>query len=205
MKLISNTDNINSPYYSEEFQKENICFNITQDAFNNLDNIQELTLKYLLLVNSLNSKNNKPQTNILILNTLIDYTFSNIIQEQIKSNTDNKISIEDLKKNLILKEVNLLINYSQRINKSYTRINYNLVNNNFLDHFVLSTEYGLYFIDLVLQKLQSCYRFSLINTNNNYFPKDVEKFDIKLTGNGKRINKQEKKECKKWRIFLEWK
>ena len=198
LKLISNTDNINFPYYSEQFKKENICFNITQDAFNNLDNIQELTLKYLsleqflLLVNSLNSKNNKPQSSILKLKIEIDYTYSNIIQEQIKSNTDNKISVEDLKKNLILKAVNLLINYSKRISQ-IQELNINLVNNSFLDNFILSTENGLYFIDLVFQKLPKCYRFSLINTNNNYFPKDEEKPDITLTGNGKRVRKTGKK------------
>ena len=198
LKLISNTDNINSPYYSDNYQKENICFNITQDVLNNLDNIQELTLKYLsleqflLLVNCLNSKSNKPQSSILKLNVEVDYTFSNIIQEQIKSNNDNKINIEDLKKNLILKAVNLLINYSQRINHIH-ELSINLVNNAFLNNFVLSTENGLYFIDLVLQKLKSCYRFSLINTNNNYFPKDEDKPDITLTGNGKRIRKTGKK------------
>ena len=198
LKLISNTDNINSPYYSDKYEKENICFNITQDVLNNLNNIQELTLKYLsleqflLLVNCLNSKNNKSQSNILKLNLEIDYTFSNIIQEQIKSNTDNKLSTEDLKKNLILKAVNLLINYSQRINNIH-EFSINLVNNGFLNNFVLSTENGLYFIDLVLQKLKSCHRFSLINTNNNYFPKDEEKPDITLTGNGKRTRKTVKK------------
>ena len=207
LKLVSNIDNINSPYYSDKYEKENICFNLTQDIFNNLDNIQELTLKYLsleqflLLVNCLNSKSNKSQSNILKLNIEVDYTFSNIIQEQIKSNTDNKINIEDLKKNLILKAVNLLINYSQRISNIY-ELSINLVNNGFLNNFVLSTENGLYFIDLVFQKLKSCYRFSLINTNNNYFPKDEEKPDITLTGNGKRTRKVVKKKNENEEFYL---
>ena len=200
LKLISNTDNINSPYYSESYEKEKICFNITQDILHNLENIQELTLKYLsldqflLLVNYLNSKANKTPTNILKLNLEIDYTFSNLIQEQIKSNKESKNtnSIEDLKKNLILKAINLLINYSQRISQIHELI-INLVNNGFLDNFILSTENGLYFIDLVLQKLKYCYKFSLINNNNNYYPKDEEKPDITLTGNGKRIRKTPKK------------
>ena len=87
LKLISKTNNINLPYYSERYEKENICFNITQDFFQNMDNLQELTLKYLsldqflLLVNYLNSKNSTSQTNLLKLNLEIDYTFSNIIQD----------------------------------------------------------------------------------------------------------------------------
>ena len=198
LKLISKTDNSNSPYYSEKYEKENICFNITKDIFQNLDNIQELTLKYLsleqflLLVNCLNSKTSKPQSNLLKLNLEIDYTFSNIIQEQIKLNAENKLTIEDLKKNLILKAVNLLINYTPRISQIH-ELNINLVNNGFLNNFVLTTENGLYFIDQVIQKLKYCYSFSLINNNNNYFPKDEEKPDITLTGNDKRIRKKNKK------------
>ena len=205
LKLISNTKNSESPYYSEKYEKENICFNITQDMFQSLDNIQELTLKYLsleqflLLVNCLNSKTNKIQSNLCKLNIEVDYTFSNIIQEQIKSINENKnsngssiTSIEDLKKNLILKAVNLLINYSERISQIH-ELNINLVNNGFLNNFVLSTENGLYFIDLVIQKLKNCYNFSLINTNNNYYPKDEEKPDITLTGNGRRTKKAGKK------------
>jgi hypothetical protein len=201
LKLISKTDNINLPYYSERYEKENICFNISQDFFQSMDNLQELTLKYLsldqflLLVNYLNSKNTKSHSNLLKLNLEIDYTFSNIIQEQIKSSKDNgsnNNSIEDLKKNLILKAINLLINYSSRISE-IREFNINLVNNAFLNNFVLSTENGLYFIDLVLQKLKNCYSFSLINNNNNYYPKNEEKPDITLTGNGKRIRKVTKK------------
>ena len=67
------------------------------------------------------------------------------------------------------------------------------MNNAFLNNFVLSTENGLYFIDLVLQKLKNCYSFSLINNNNNYYPKNEEKPDITLTGNGKGIRKVTKK------------
>ena len=201
LKLISKTDNINLPYYSERYEKENICFNISQDFFQNMDNLQELTLKYLsldqflLLVNYLNSKNTKSHSNLLKLNLEIDYTFSTIIQDQIKSNKDNGAnnnSIEDLKKNLILKAINLLINYSSRISL-IREFNISLVNNAFLNNFVLSTENGLYFIDLVLQKLKNCYSFSLINNNNNYYPKNEEKPDITLTGNGKRIRKVTKK------------
>ena len=199
LKLISKTNNSNSPYYSEKYEQENICFNITQDILQNMENIQELTLKYLsleqflLLVNSLNSKNNKTQSNILKLNIEVDYTFSNLVQEQIKSNNNqNNISIENLKKNIILKAINLLISYSSRINQ-INELTINLVNNGFLDNFVLSTENGLYFIDLVLQKLKNCYKFSLINNNNNYYPKNEEKPIITLTGNGKRIRKMTKK------------
>jgi len=201
LKLISKTDNINLPYYSEIYEKENICFNISQDFFQSMYNLQELTLKYLsldqflLLVNYLNSKNTKSHSNLLKLNLEIDYTFSNIIQDQIKSNKENGAnnnSIEDLKKNLILKAINLLINYSSRISL-IREFNISLVNNAFLNNFVLSTENGLYFIDLVLQKLKNCYSFSLINNNNNYYPKNEEKPDITLTGNGKRIRKVAKK------------
>ena len=205
LKLISKTDNINSPYYSERYEKENICFNISQENFKNMSNLQELTLKYLsldqflLLVNYLNSKNEKTQSNLLKLNVEIDYTFSNIFQEQIKSNEDKKTNngavnnnIADIKKNLVLKTINLLINYSNRISQ-IRELNINLVNNGFLNNFVLSTENGLYFIDLVLNRLKNCYSFSLINNNNNYYPKNEEKPDITLTGNGKRMRKISKK------------
>ena len=62
LKLISKVDNSNSPYYSDNYEKENICINISQDFYQNLYNIQELTLKYLSLeqflslVNYLNNK-----------------------------------------------------------------------------------------------------------------------------------------------------
>ena len=85
-----------------------------------------------------------------------------------------------------------MINYSERISQIH-ELNINLVNNGFLNNFVLSTENGLYFIDLVIQKLKNCYNFSLINTNNNYYPKDEEKPDITLTGNGRRTKKAGKK------------
>jgi hypothetical protein len=49
LKLISKTDNNNSPYYTEQYEIEKICLNLTQDSFNNLDNIQELSLKFLSL------------------------------------------------------------------------------------------------------------------------------------------------------------
>ena len=194
LKLISKTDNSNSPYYSEKYEKENICLNLTQDSFNNLDNIQELSLKYLSLeqflwlVNSLNAKTPKKKSDLLKLDIEVDYSFSNLIKEQNKSQNNN----EELNKNLILKAINLLINYSPRITK-IRELNINLVNNSPKNNFILSTENGLYFIDLVLNKLKNCYNFSLVNNNNNYFPPDEEKPDTTLTGNGRRARRNVKK------------
>ena len=195
LKLISKTNNINSPYYSEKYEKENICFNFTKDSFNNLDNIKELSLKFLSLeqflwlLNALNAKTSDKKSDILKLDIEIDYSFSNLINEQSKSNKNNN---EELSKNLILKAVNLLINYCPRIT-NIRELNINLVNNSPKNNFVLSTENGLYFIDSVLNKLKYCYNFSLINNNNNYYPPDEEKPDTTLTGNGKRIRKIVKK------------
>ena len=194
LKLISKTDNSNSPYYSEKYEKENICINLTQDSFNNLDNIQELSLKYLSLeqflwlVNSLNAKTPKKKSDLLKLDIEVDYSFSNLIKEQNKNQNNN----EELNKNLILKAINLLINYSPRITK-IRELNINLVNNSPKNNFILSTENGLYFIDLVLNKLKNCYNFSLVNNNNNYFPPDEEKPDTTLTGNGRRARRNVKK------------
>jgi len=194
LKLISKTSNINSPYYSEKYEKENICFNFTQDSFNGLDNLQELTLKYLSLeqflqlINSLNAKVTKKFTDLLKLDIEIDYSFSNLLKDQ-KSKSNNN---EELNKNLILKAINLLINYSPRI-RNIRELNINLVNNSPKNNFILSTENGLYFIDLVLNKLKYCYNFSLVNNNNNYYPPDEEKPDTTLTGNGRRTRKNVKK------------
>ena len=194
LKLISKTDNSNSPYYSEKYEKENICLNLTQDSFNNLDNIQELSLRYLSLeqflwlVNSLNAKTSKKKSDLLKLDIEVDYSFSNLIKEQNKNQNNN----EELNKNLILKAINLLINYSPRITK-IRELNINLVNNSPKNNFILSTENGLYFIDLVLNKLKNCYNFSLVNNNNNYYPPDEEKPDTTLTGNGKRARRNVKK------------
>ena len=193
LKLISKTHNIDSPYYSEKYEKENICFNINQDFFNNLDNIQELTLKFLSLeqflwlINSLNAKTSQKKSDLFKLDIEVDYSFSNLIKEENNNNNN-----EELNKNLILKGINLLINYCPRISK-IRELNINLVNNSPKNNFVLSTENGLYFIDLVLNKLKYCYNFSLVNNNNNYYPKDEEKPDTTLTGNGRRMRKNIKK------------
>ena len=195
LKLISNTNNIESPYYSEKYEKENICFNLTQDSFNNLDNIQVLSLKFLSLeqflwlINSLNAKTSTKKSNILKLDIEIDYSFSNLVKEEDKNKNQNN---EELNKNLILKAINLLINYSPRISQ-IRELNINLVNNSPKNNFVLSTENGLYFIDLVLNKLKNCYKFSLVNNNNNYFPSGEEKPDTTLTGSTKRTRKNVKK------------
>jgi hypothetical protein len=45
----------------------------------------------------------------------VDFSFSNLIKEQNKK--DNNSYAEELNKNLILKAINLLINYSPRIKK----------------------------------------------------------------------------------------
>ena len=193
LKLISKTNNTNSPYYSEKYEKENICFNFTKDSFNNIDNIQELTLKFLSLeqflwlVNSLNIKSPKKKSDLLKLDLEIDYSFSNLIKEDNNSNNN-----EELNKNLILKGINSLINYCPRICK-IRQLNINLVNNSPKNNFVLSTENGLFFIDLILNKLKNCYNFSLVNNNNNYYPPDEEKPDTTLTGNGRRMRKNVKK------------
>ena len=190
LKLISKTNNINSPYFSDKYEKENICFNFNQESFNNLDNIHELTLKYLSLeqflqlINSLNTKSTKKTSNILKLNLEVDYTFSKLLTEENKDASPN----EELSKNLILKAINLLINYSPRIS-NIRELSINLINNSPKNNFILSTENGLYFIDLVLNKLKCCSNFSLINNNNNYYPPDEEKPDITLTGNGRRARK----------------
>jgi len=194
LKLISKTNNINSPYFSDKYEKENICFNFTQESFNNLDNIHELTLKYLSLeqflqlINSLNTKTTKKTSNILKLNLEVDYTFSKLLTEENKNANTN----EELSKNLILKAINLLINYSPRIS-NIRELSINLINNSPKNNFILSTENGLYFIDLVLNKLKYCYNFSLINNNNNYYPPDEEKPDTTLTGNGRRARKVARK------------
>ena len=191
LKLVSKTDNINSPYYSEKYEKENICFNFTKESFNNIDKLQELSLKFLSLeqflwlVNSLNAKTSTKKTDLLKLDIEIDYSFSNLIKE---NNSNN----EELNKNLILKGINSLINYCPRIT-NIRELNINLVNNSPKNNFVLSTENGLYFIDLVLNKLKNCYNFSLVNNNNNYYPPDEEKPDTTLTGNGRRMRKNVKK------------
>ena len=191
LKLVSKTDNINSPYYSEKYEKENICFNFTKESFNNIDKLQELSLKFLSLeqflwlVNSLNGKTSTKKTDLLKLDIEIDYSFSNLIKE---NNSNN----EELNKNLILKGINSLINYCPRIT-NIRELNINLVNNSPKNNFVLSTENGLYFIDLVLNKLKNCYNFSLVNNNNNYYPPDEEKPDTTLTGNGRRMRKNVKK------------
>ena len=191
LKLISKTDNINSPYYSEKYEKENICFNFTKESFNNIDKLQELSLKFLSLeqflwlVNSLNAKTSTKKTDLLKLDIEIDYSFSNLIKE---NNSNN----EELNKNLILKGINSLINYCPRIT-NIRELNINLVNNSPKNNFALSTENGLYFIDLVLNKLKNCYNFSLVNNNNNYYPPDEEKPDTTLTGNGRRMRKNVKK------------
>lgn len=194
LKLISKTNNINSPYFSDKYEKENICFNFTQESFNNLDNIHELTLKYLSLeqflqlINSLNAKTTKKTSNILKLNLEVDYTFSKLLTQENKETSTN----EELSKNLILKAINLLINYSPRIS-NIRELSINLINNSPKNNFILSTENGLYFIDLVLNKLKYCYNFSLINNNNNYYPPDEEKPDTTLTGNGRRARKVARK------------
>jgi len=191
LKLVSKTDNINSPYYNEKYEKENICFNFTKESFNNIDKLQELSLKFLSLeqflwlVNSLNAKTSTKKTDLLKLDIEIDYSFSNLIKE---NNSNN----EELNKNLILKGINSLINYCPRIT-NIRELNINLVNNSPKNNFVLSTENGLYFIDLVLNKLKNCYNFSLVNNNNNYYPPDEEKPDTTLTGNGRRMRKNVKK------------
>ena len=191
LKLVSKTDNINSPYYNEKYEKENICFNFTKESFNNIDKLQELSLKFLSLeqflwlVNSLNAKTSAKKTDLLKLDIEIDYSFSNLIKE---NNSNN----EELNKNLILKGINSLINYCPRIT-NIRELNINLVNNSPKNNFVLSTENGLYFIDLVLNKLKNCYNFSLVNNNNNYYPPDEEKPDTTLTGNGRRMRKNVKK------------
>ena len=195
LKLISKTKNTDSPYYSEKYEKENICFKFTQDSFNNLDNIKELTLKFLSLeqflwlINSLNAKTSKPKSDLLKLDIELDYSFSNLLKEENDKNANNN---EELNKNLILKAINLLINYCPRITK-IRELNINMVNNSPKNNFVLSTENGLYFIDLVLNKLKYCYNFSLVNNNNNYYPPDEEKPDTTLTGNSRRKRKIVKK------------
>ena len=203
LKLISKTNNNNSPYYSENYEKENICFNFSQDSFNNLDNIQEVSLKFLSLkqflwlLNSLNAKSSKKKSDILKLDIEIDYSFTNLINEQKANSTNN----EELKKNLILKAINLLINYCPRITK-IRELNINLVNNSPKNNFALLIQNGLYFIDLVLNKLKHCYNFSLINNNNNYYPDDEEKPDTTLTGNGKKIKKIEKKKNENEEFYM---
>ena len=191
LKLISKTKNTESPYYTEKYEKENICFNFTKDSFNNLDNIKELTLKFLSLeqflwlINSLNAKTSKQKSDLLKLDIEIDYSFSNLLKEQNENNSNN---IEELNKSLILKAINLLINYCPRITK-IRELNINMVNNSPKNNFVLSIENGLYFIDLVLNKLKYCNNFSLVNNNNNYYPPNEEKPDTTLTGNSKRKRK----------------
>ena len=141
--------------------------------------------QFLWLVNSLNAKTSTKKTDLLKLDIEIDYSFSNLIKE---NNSNN----EELNKNLILKGINSLINYCPRIT-NIRELNINLVNNCPKNNFVLSTENGLYFIDLVLNKLKNCYNFSLVNNNNNYYPPDEEKPDTTLTGNGRRMRKNVKK------------
>lgn len=176
LKLISN----NNIYDIEKNNNENICFNLNKDIFASLTNITELTLKYLsleqfiTLVTCLTTKSKNNLSKILKLNLEIDYTNANI---------DNS-SNENVNKLVLLKSIHSLINICPRIS-DIREFNINLINNSKKTNFLLTIENGLYFIDLVFNKLKSCYQFSLINNNNYYYPANEEKPDITLTGNGK--------------------
>jgi hypothetical protein len=195
LKLLSKNDNSDLPYYNDIYEKENICYNFTQEMFNNLNNIKELTLKFLsleqflLLTNSLNDKGNKSKSELSKIDLDIDYSYSKLINEEMSK---KKGDINYLNKNLILKAINLLISYSYRISK-IREFNITLINHNPKSSFILSIENGLYFIDLSLNKLKYCYNFGLINNNYNYYPKDEEKPETTLTGSGRRTRKNIKK------------
>jgi hypothetical protein len=135
-------------------------------------------------------KTAKKKLDLLKLDIEVDFSFSNLIKEQNKK--DNNSYAEELNKNLILKAIHLLINYSPRITK-IRELNINLVNNSPSNNFVLSTENGFYFIDLVLNKLKiviiSVWLIIIIIINQP----DEQEPETTVTGNGRRAKKNIKK------------
>ena len=175
LKLI----NIKKPYYipdETEYKKlhNNICFNFQKEFFNNFAYLEELTLIYITpeqffsLVSCLNATNDMNQSSILKIYLEINYSHIKLL-----NNLDNGIS-----KTEILRAVDSLIRNCKRIS-DIRNLEINLINDNPQNNLLLTKENGFYFISLVLELLKRCYRFSLKNFNNYYYPSNEIKPDIK--------------------------
>ena len=176
LKLI----NIKKPYYipdETEYKKlhNNICFNFQKEFFNNFAYLEELTLIYITpeqffsLVSCLNATNDMNQSSILKIYLEINYSHIKLL-----NNLDNGIS-----KTEILRAVDSLIRNCKRIS-DIRNLEINLINDNSQNNLLLTKENGFYFISLVLELLKRCYRFSLKNFNNYYYPSNEIKPDIKI-------------------------
>ena len=176
LKLI----NIKKPYYipdETEYKKlhNNICFNFQKEFFNNFAYLEELTLIYITpeqffsLVSCLNATNDMNQSSILKIYLEINYSHIKLL-----NNLDNGIS-----KTEILRAVDSLIRNCKRIS-DIRNLEINLINDNPQNNLLLTKENGFYFISLVLELLKRCYRFSLKNFNNYYYPSNEIKPDIKI-------------------------
>ena len=163
-----------------EYKKlhNNTCFNFPKDFFNNLNYLEELTLKHItpeqffLLVNSLTSNKNYNQTSLLKLYLEINYSHI-----KIANNIKNEIS-----KIEILRSIDSLIRNCNRISE-IRKLEINLINNNPQNNLLLTKENGFYFISLVLELLKRCYVFSLKNFNNYYYPPNDTVPNVRQKGN----------------------
>ena len=173
LKLISNK----RLYFLQdetEYKKlhNNICFNFPKDIFNNLNYLEELTLKHITpeqfftlvscLINSYNQAS--------ILNLFLEINYSHI---KLLNNMKNEISKIEM-----LGAVDSLVRKCQRISE-IRKFEIILINNNPQNNLILTKENGFYFISLVLELLKRCYVFSLKNFNNYYYPLNDTKPDLK--------------------------
>ena len=181
LKLICNK----RPFFLQnetEYKKmyKNICFNFHNKFFNNLNYLEELTLKHITpeqffsLVNCLNSNNDINLSLIFKMYLEINYSHIKI------SNNNNGIT-----KNYILNLVDSLVRNSKRIS-NINQLEIILNNDNFQNKLLLTKENGFYFISLVLELLKNCHYFSLKNFNNYYYPLDDIKPDSKIREDGRK-------------------
>ena len=162
-----------------EYKKlhNNTCFNFPKDFFNNLNYLEELTLKHItpeqffILVNSLTSKNYNQAS---LLKIYLEINYSHI---KISDTFKNKIT-----KIEILRAIDSLIRNCDRISE-IRQLEIILVNNNPQNNLLLTKENGFYFISLVLELLKRCYGFSLKNFNNYYYPPNDTMPDVRQKGN----------------------
>ena len=175
LELISNKIS----YFLEsekEYKKlnNNICFNFQKDFFNNLNYLEELTLKHITpeqfftLVSCFNSRNCFGQSMIYKLYLEINYSHL-----KIPTNLNTDISKEE-----ILKAIDSLIRKCKRIS-DIRKLDIILSNGNPQNNLILTKENGFYFISLVLELLKRCYHFTLKNFNNYYYPLNDTKPELK--------------------------
>ena len=163
-----------------EYKKlhNNTCFNFPKDIFNNLNYLEELTLKHItpeqffILVNCLISSNNYNQSSLLKIYLEINYSHIKLF-DNIK---------KEISKIEILRSIDSLIRNCNRISE-IRKLEINLVNNNPQNNLLLTKENGFYFISLVLELLKRCYVFSLKNYNNYYYPPNDTMPDLRQKGN----------------------